>query len=155
MNAPIAIRRGTDTDREFVIDLGRRVALTSVSSLRVALDAAVEIAYDRLVDYVYGRNHTVLIALEGDEPAGFALVLHDLPDEVALTDQSFLAYMAVEPNRQRRGVGSALLTAVVALANERGFPHVSLMVTEDNVAARSLYAGAGFVTERRLMTKTL
>jgi ribosomal protein S18 acetylase RimI-like enzyme len=29
------------------------------------------------------------------------------------------------------------------------------MVTEDNAAARALYEGAGFVTERRMLTKPL
>jgi ribosomal protein S18 acetylase RimI-like enzyme len=29
------------------------------------------------------------------------------------------------------------------------------MVTEDNVPARKLYDGAGFATERRMMTKAL
>jgi ribosomal protein S18 acetylase RimI-like enzyme len=63
--------------------------------------------------------------------------------------------MAVEPSHARRGIGRALLDAVEALARERGIPHLSLMVTDENAAARALYDRAGFATERRLLTKAL
>jgi ribosomal protein S18 acetylase RimI-like enzyme len=155
MNDAIAIRRGTVRDRAFVIDLGRRVSPTSVSSLRIALPPLVEGAYERLVEYVLAREHDVLIAEADGSPAGFALLIYDLPDEITLTEQAFVAYMAVEPEQQRRGVGRELLGSIEAHARERGLPYLSLMVTEDNAAARELYAAAGFTTERRMMTKTL
>ena len=155
MTAAIAIRRGTVHDRGFVIDLGRRVADTSVSSLRATLDPLVDTAYERLAEYVWSRDHTMLIATSGEELAGFALALHDLPDEVTLTEQTFLAYMAVEPAFRRAGVGRALLAEVESIAARRGFAYVSLMVTEENAAARALYDEAGFVTERRMMTKAI
>jgi len=34
-------------------------------------------------------------------------------------------------------------------------PYMSLMVTEENEAARALYERAGYVTERRLLSKPL
>jgi ribosomal protein S18 acetylase RimI-like enzyme len=155
MNATIAIRRGTARDRSFVIDLGRRVSLTSVSAVRAGQPARVMFAYDRLADYVWTRDHAMIIAEEGGVAAGFALLLFDLPDEVTLEDQAFIAYMAVDPARQRRGIGRELLTTIERLARERGLTHLSLMVTEGNDAARTLYEDAGFATERRLMTKVL
>jgi len=151
----IAIRRGTSIDRAFVIDLGRRVAPTSVSSLRIALPPLVEGAYERLVEYVLAREHDVLIAESDGAPAGFALLIYDLPDEITLTEQTFVAYMAVEPDRQRQGIGRALLASIEDRARRRGLPYLSLMVTEENAAARELYADAGFTTERRMMTKIL
>ena len=155
MNAIVSIKRATVGDRAFVRDLGRRVSTTSVSSLRPGTTELVEEAYERLVDYVLTRDHAILVALENDAPLGFALVVFDLPEEVTLAEQAFVAYMAVEPRFQRRGIGRALLDAVEALARERGIPHLSLMVTDENVRARDLYARAGFGTERRLMTKAL
>jgi ribosomal protein S18 acetylase RimI-like enzyme len=154
MNVVAAIRRATTGDRAFVRDLGRRVAATSVSSLRPGSPALVEEAYDRLVDYVLTRDHAILIA-ESDIVLGFAMVVFDLPEEITLSEQAFVAYMAVEPAYQRRGVGRALLEGIELVARQRGIPHVSLMVTEENAAALTLYANAGFVTERRLMTKTV
>jgi ribosomal protein S18 acetylase RimI-like enzyme len=155
MNDAIAIRRGTVRDRAFVIDLGRRVAPTSVSSLRIALPPLVEGAYERLVEYVLAREHDVLIAESDGVPAGFALLIYDLPDEITLTEQAFVAYMAVEPAWQRQGAGRALLASIEERARLRGLPYLSLMVTEENAAARDLYDAAGFTTERRMMTKAL
>jgi ribosomal protein S18 acetylase RimI-like enzyme len=153
MNATVAIRRGERNDRPFVLDLGTRVAETSVSSLRTALLPLVESAFRTLTEYVWSRDHDTLIAEEGGRRVGFALLVHDLPDEVSLTDQVFIAYMAVEPTARRRGIGRMLLDAVERLAAERGVGYVSLMVTEENAAALGLYADAGFATERRMLTK--
>jgi ribosomal protein S18 acetylase RimI-like enzyme len=153
MNATVAIRRGERGDRDFVLDLGRRVAETSVSSLRTAALPLVESAFRTLTEYVWSRDHDTLIAEEAGRTVGFVLVVHDLPDEVSLTEQAFVAYMAVEPGARRRGIGRALLDAVERLAAERGVDYVSLMVTEENAAALDLYADAGFATERRMLTK--
>jgi ribosomal protein S18 acetylase RimI-like enzyme len=117
----------------------------------------VEVAFDRLVAFIYARQHELLIA-ERDgtgERLGFILLLRDMPDEVTNLEQGFVAYMAVEPAAQRQGVGTALLRAAEDLSRAFGLPALSLMVTEDNVAARELYARAGFLTERRMMTKPL
>ncbi|HEV8020692.1 MAG TPA: GNAT family N-acetyltransferase [Candidatus Lustribacter sp.] len=155
MSEAIAIRRGTVRDRAFVIDLGRRVSPTSVSTLRIALPPLVEGAYERLVEYVLAREHDVIVADVEGTPAGFALLIYDLPDEITLSEQAFIAYMAVEPAWQRRGIGRMLLASIETEARKRGLPYLSLMVTEDNAAAQALYAEAGFATERRMLTKTL
>jgi len=155
MTNAIAIRRGTVRDRAFVVDLGRRVSPTSVSSLRDALAPLVEGAYERLVEYVLARQHDILVAEVDGAPVGFALLIYDLPDEITLTEQTFLAYMAVEPDWQRRGIARILLATIEDQARKRGLPYLSLMVTEENAAARALYAASGFETERRMMTKAL
>ena len=156
MNAQIALRRGTAADRAFVRDLGRRTSIDSVSAARSAPLAIVEANFDRLADYAFDSSHELVIAeSELDGPLGFALMLDALPDEVSGLAQGFIAYMAVEPDARRRGIANALLAAAEAAARERRLPHVALMVTEDNTAARELYAAAGYVTERRLLCKTL
>ena len=48
-----------------------------------------------------------------------------------------------------------LLAGIEERARGRGLPYLSLMVTEDNTAARGLYAASGFITERRMMSKAL
>lgn len=142
-------------DRAFVEDLGRRCAMASVSRLRKAPEAVVAGAYDRLVEIVEGQSHVTFIAQEGDRRVGFLLMLDDLPDEVTALPQAFIAYMAVEPKFRGCGAGRALLAAAEGAARERGLPHLTLMVTEENDAARRLYERDGFQTERRLMCKTL
>jgi ribosomal protein S18 acetylase RimI-like enzyme len=155
MNATVAVRHGDRDDRDFVHDLGRRSASSSISSVRAARYDDVVLAFDRLIDFVYGREHVALIAEEDGERVGFLLLLFDIPDEVTLTDQAFVAYTAVEPRARGRGVGRALMEEAELFARAMGRAYVSLMVTEENAPARALYDGLGFVTERRMMTKAL
>ena len=112
-------------------------------------------SFDRLIEFVFTRDHLVLIAEEHGVQIGFLLLLFDVADEVTAGPQAFVAYTAVEPFARRRGAGRALMEAAETAARARGLPYVSLMVTEDNRAARALYDGAGFVTERRMLTKPL
>lgn len=156
MNTAVAVRPGTRDERDFVRDLGRRSASSSVSAVRYARHDDVIGAFERLIEYVFGRRHELLIAEDGDGTLlGFLVMLYDLPDEVTTTEQAFVAYTAVEPFARGRGVGRALMEAAEEAARKAGLRYVSLMVTEDNAAARALYDRAGFQTERRMMTKRL
>ncbi|HTT78304.1 MAG TPA: GNAT family N-acetyltransferase [Stellaceae bacterium] len=78
------------------------------------------------------------LAWPGDAPAGFALA-RDLGDEVEILS------LGVMPVCRRQGIGRALLDAVVGEAGRRRRGSVVLEVAAANVAARRLYAGAGFV----------
>jgi ribosomal protein S18 acetylase RimI-like enzyme len=155
VNATVVVRAGDRGDREFVRDLGRRSASSSVSPVRVARYDDVVDAFEKLTEFVFGRRHDVLIAEEHGERVGFLLLLYDIPDEVTLTEQAFVAYTAVEPAARGRGVGRALMEAVDGFARAHGMRYVSLMVTDDNAPARALYDHMGFTTERRMMTKVL
>jgi ribosomal protein S18 acetylase RimI-like enzyme len=155
MTAAVTVRRGDRDDHDFVRDLSRRTATSSVSVVRVARYDDVLDSVDRLADFVFARKHDALIAERDGERVGFLLLLYDVPDEVTLTQQAFVAYTAVEPHARGGGVGRALLVAAEAHARAQGLEYVSLMVTEDNAAARALYDSSGFVTERRMMTKAL
>ncbi len=142
-------------DREFVKALGRRCVMSSVSPLRPASEANARAAFDRLCEIVEGQSHVTLIAQRDGERAGFLLLLDDLPDEVTLLPQAFVAYMAVEPDRRREGIAAALLAAAEDEARRRGAPYMALMVTDENEAARRLYERRGYLTERRLLCKPL
>jgi ribosomal protein S18 acetylase RimI-like enzyme len=151
----IAIRRGDAHDRAFVLDLGKRVVATSISVVRPASLLSAEDAFERLVSFALARRHELLIAHADQQRLGFLILLLDLPDEVTNVEQAFVAYMAVEPAEQGRGVGLALISGAEDLARAFGLPYLSLMVTEDNGVAQRLYARAGLVTERRMLTKPL
>jgi ribosomal protein S18 acetylase RimI-like enzyme len=156
MSAQITMRRGSAADRPFVLDLGSRTSIDSVSSMRAASEVLVRGSFEQLVAYAFARSYVLEIAETAlDGPVGFVLMLNDLPDEVTGMPQGFIAYMAVEPESRRHGVARQLLAAAEEQARARGLPVVALMVTEDNVAARELYAQAGYRTERRLLCKTL
>ena len=156
MNASATLRRGDENDRAFVTELGRRTVLSSVSASRDPASDAVEASFERLLDFAFDRGYVLFVAEDDlDGPIGFVLMLDDVPDEVTGDAQGFVAYMAVDPDARRRGVGAALLDAAERAARERGLPYMSLMVTEENEAARELYAQAGYRTERRLLCKPL
>jgi len=138
-----------------VRDLGVRVAKTSVSPFRQVMDSLVALSYEKLLDFIFAQSHTTLIADGDGRRLGFLLLLDALPDEVSMSPQAFVAYMAVEPDVQRRGIGRALLNAAEGLARERGLPTIAMMVTESNVPALDLYTSCGYRTERRLLCKTL
>ncbi len=155
MTQDVTIREGTSADFGFVRDLGDRTVADSISELRPAPATLPRDSYERLVAFAREQSHVLLVAESAMERLGFALVLDGLPDEVTGLPQGFVAYMAVEPHARRRGIGRALLDAVEVASRERGLSHVSLMVTEDNLAARQLYAQAGYSTERRLLCKAV
>lgn len=142
-------------DRAFVMALGRRCVMSSVATMRPVSEAKARDAFDRLYQIVENQSHITLIAQRDGKRLGFLLLLDDLPDEVTLLPQAFVAYMAVEPAERGEGVGAALLAAAENEATRRGLPYMALMVTEENEAARRLYEGHGYRTERRLLCKPL
>jgi ribosomal-protein-alanine N-acetyltransferase len=77
----------------------------------------------------------LLVALIGGTPAGFCSWRQSTPDEAEILN------LAVEPAWRRRGVASALLTAVVEQARGAIF----LEVAEPNAAAIALYRKLGWV----------
>jgi ribosomal protein S18 acetylase RimI-like enzyme len=129
--------------------------MTSVSPFRQVIGSLVVLAYDKLLEFIYAQSHVTFIAEDDGKRAGFLLLLDMLPDEVSMSPQAFVAYMAVEPELQRRGIGRALLNAAEGVARERGLPTIAMMVTEGNVPALELYTSSGYSTERRLLCKAL
>jgi ribosomal protein S18 acetylase RimI-like enzyme len=151
----VTVRTGTPADRSYIESLAERTVMSSVASFRRPPELMVRLALTRLLEIVEDQSHVSLIVECDGEAAGFVLMLDDLPDEVTSTPQGFIAYMAVEPAHQHKGVGKVLLQAAERKAKDRGLPYMALMVTEENTAALALYEGAGYITERRLMCKAL
>jgi ribosomal-protein-alanine N-acetyltransferase len=63
---------------------------------------------------------------------------------VTVPEEAWVNNLAVRREAQRRGVGEALLTALLAEAQRRGATRVLLEVAVDNVAAQRLYDRHGF-----------
>ena len=78
------------------------------------------------------------LAWQRDAPVGFILA-RDLAGDVEVLS------VGVLPQWRRRGVGRALIGAVVAKAERDGLGSIVLEVATENTAARALYAAFGFV----------
>ena len=77
-------------------------------------------------------------AVQAREPAGLAGGYQADPVTVELVS------MYVRPRGRGRGVGEALVAAVIGWAAARGATSVHLWVTETNAPARALYQRCGF-----------
>ncbi len=152
----IIVRPARAEDQRFVDDLGTQSAGSSLSRVRPAPPDVAARAFKRLAKFCADRDGAITLVAELDDRlVGFCILLTDIPDEVTQEDQAFIVYMAVAVEARRRGVGRALVHAAEVEAGDRGLPHLSLMVTAENAAARALYESERFVDERVLMTKPL
>jgi ribosomal-protein-alanine N-acetyltransferase len=84
-------------------------------------------------------GHHYIVAVDSDDRViGYAGLAVNPPDE------SWVQNIAVRRDAQRRGIGRALLEALLCEAERRGAHRTLLEVAVDNVAAQKLYAGYGF-----------
>jgi aminoglycoside 3-N-acetyltransferase I len=90
-------------------------------------------------------NHHLLIAYDAaNRPLGFVSGVETThPDKGT---EMFLYELGVAEDARRRGIGSALVTRLAALARERGCYGMWTGTERDNAAARATYARAGAVT---------
>jgi ribosomal protein S18 acetylase RimI-like enzyme len=84
-----------------------------------------------------------LLAFESDKAVGLAICIEGW-STFAGRPLLNLHDLAVQPDARGRGVGRALLDAVVALAATLGCCKVTLEVLEGNALAQALYVRAGF-----------
>ena len=78
-----------------------------------------------------------LVAEADEQIVGYVVALE-------AADEGEILNLAVAEAGRRRGLGRALVEAIVAALTERGVRQVYLEVRESNAPARALYAGFGF-----------
>jgi ribosomal-protein-alanine N-acetyltransferase len=78
-----------------------------------------------------------VVAADAAEVIGYAGLL-------VSADTADVQTLAVAPGRQRQGIGSALLAALIEEAQRRGLREVLLEVRTDNAPALRLYVRHGF-----------
>lgn len=84
-------------------------------------------------------------AIEDAEPCGMVAVFRE-PEDPAL---AHLVAMWVDPAFRRRGVGGALIDAVVEWCRDHDITQVHLWAVESNASANELYRTHGFVATGR------
>jgi ribosomal protein S18 acetylase RimI-like enzyme len=94
----------------------------------------------RLRELLAAGDTRVVLA---DDDAGVA-VLRLRPSLWSRAQEAYLAELYVVPERRGQGLGRALLETTLDVARAAGADHIDLGTSEDDVAARTLYASAGF-----------
>jgi ribosomal protein S18 acetylase RimI-like enzyme len=102
---------------------------------------------ERLRRWASGDGARLHVAVEGDRLVGMALSLLGRTEDGAgqvVPGLRHLTGVAVEPSRQREGIASKLLHAVLEEARREDCERVTLWVRTDNHAARRLFASFEF-----------
>jgi ribosomal-protein-alanine N-acetyltransferase len=84
------------------------------------------------------QRHHYLVALDGEDVLGYAGLA------VVDSDESWVQNIAVRRAAQHKGIGRALLEALLAEAARRGVRKTLLEVAVDNQPAQKLYAAYDF-----------
>jgi ribosomal-protein-alanine N-acetyltransferase len=84
------------------------------------------------------HGHYYRVAVHDGEVVGYAGLAVTAPDEAAVQN------IAVRRDRQRHGIGEALLVDLLAEADRRSVSRVFLEVAVDNEVAQRLYRRHGF-----------
>ncbi|HJU18810.1 MAG TPA: GNAT family acetyltransferase [Stellaceae bacterium] len=133
------IRPYREADLDAVVALWRECGLT-----RPWNPPAADIAFVRA-----SGHGELLIAADGERLFGTVMVGHD-------GHRGWVYYMAVDPTRQRQGLGTRLLRAAEAWAAARGVRKLELMIRETNEAVAAFYARCGYRSEPvRVMSRWL
>ena len=86
---------------------------------------------------------TVLVAVDGGKIVG-TVMLRSEGQVVAGPDEAEIRALAVTPDGQGRGTGSALLQAALERAARGGVRHIVLLTQPEMLPAQRLYQRAGF-----------
>jgi ribosomal-protein-alanine N-acetyltransferase len=92
---------------------------------------------DRVLHAIEDAQTNVVVVPDGDSLVGFGIMSY-------LDDDAHLLLFAVHRARQRRGIGSAVLRWLEAVARAAGASRIRVEARKDNVAARSFYSEHGY-----------
>ena len=91
----------------------------------------------RVAQEIHEKNSNVIVALEGKEVIGFAVMRY-------LDGEARLNLFGVHPNHRRKGVGTRMLKWLEKTALTNGNSVVYLEARSTNQAARAFYKGLGY-----------
>jgi ribosomal protein S18 acetylase RimI-like enzyme len=140
--ANIVVRRGGAQDMRFLRDMLHHAYYWK--------ERAPDTGPGPVALYVkaWGRpGDTAMIAIDKGFPVGAAwyrLFGRDRPGYGFVDEQTPELAIAVVPNARGKGVGTALLSALLERARADGYPAISLSVDPSNAGAIELYERYGF-----------
>jgi aminoglycoside 6'-N-acetyltransferase I len=100
-----------------------------------ALDSAL------VAEFLHDKRHHLAVAIDHDQVVGFASGVHYVhPDKPA---ELFINEVAVAPSHHRRGIGKAVIGALLKHAKSLGCQEAWVLTDRDNHAAMRLYTSTG------------
>lgn len=123
----VVVREATPQEDDVIVGLWQACGLT-----RPWNDPERDLARKRR-DSPWG----LLVAERGGDVVGTVMAGYD-------GHRGSIFYLAVRPDAQRAGVGSALMDAAERLLVARGCPKINLLVRPENTAVLSFYARRGY-----------
>lgn len=138
----MVVRRVTADEWRALRDVRLRALADAPTAFETRLEDARERPEQWWVDWAArsaaGDAQAMFLAWDGDASVGIAGTYVD-------ADTRWLISMWTAPEARGRGVGRALVDAVVTFARDAGSDELRLEVTEGNDAAAALYRSCGFV----------
>lgn len=110
-----------------------------------------------MVENFFDAHHTPLFFVtsqDQDQPVG-CLWMGRATDQRSGTAQAYIFLVAVDPEHQRQGIGTYLLSKAQEQTQQWGLSELALQVYADNQSALKLYEKLGFVVKSQLLAWTL
>lgn len=138
----IEIKIAEEKDLNFIKDTYKLLDTTMMNLLKQLMDIDEEEEEQHFDKYwknlIQGKTGYILIAFQGEKPAGMAVVEKVEENQVHLED------LLVWPDFQKHGIGKQLVKAAKESAIKKGYKNMSLNVLSNNEDARRLYKELGF-----------
>ena len=135
-------------------DLERLVPLFDAYRIFYEQPSDPALARAFLEDRLRHLESVVFIALSGDRAVGFTQLFPSFSSARAARI-FILNDLFVAPEARGNGVGRALLDAAADHAKSAGAVRLTLSTAVDNLAAQSLYEGAGWIREAKFISYNL
>jgi aminoglycoside 3-N-acetyltransferase I len=132
---PLLIRRLSAGDRD--------LARTTFAMMADVFEERTRPLPDDYVDALLARpDFWALAAVDDDVPVG-GITAHVLPMTRSPSRELFVYDVAVRGDRQRRGIGRAMLVELCAQAGREGIASVFVAVADEDVHAMDFYRAVG------------
>lgn len=143
---PITIREATATDAEAIADLSRQTFYETFAPHNTEADMekfmTEQFTREALIAEVGAPGNMFLLALDNDEPAGYARLRESEKDKTL--HQIEIARLYAATKRIGKGVGKALMQACIDVARAQQKKTIWLGVWEKNHRAIQFYTAWGF-----------
>jgi diamine N-acetyltransferase len=150
------IREATVRDARNISLLNEAVQSVHATALPEVFKPYSESSFpEALVGQLLGQSNVIMYVAQIDESLVgylYAEVIQRPETPVRHSSNSlYIHHMAVQPERQRSGIGKLLLGVARRFARERGVAAVTLDFWSFNEAARKFYLSQGFSPQREVV----